>query len=63
MSPIEIIILIVIILFVVGVFGWRFYKVFIKKESSECACCKSNMNRAIKKAKKALSKTNCNCNK
>lgn len=55
MSPIEIIVIIVVVLFVGFVFGREIYK-HIQGKSSECSCCKNNMNRAIKKAKKVLSK-------
>ena len=60
MSAPEIIVIILLVLFVIFVFGWRFYKVFIKKESSECSCCKNNMKHALKEAKKALNKANSN---
>ena len=60
MTAPEIVIIIVLVFFVLTVFGWKFYKTFIKKESSECSCCKHNMRHALKKAKKALDKRNLN---
>lgn len=62
MSPIEIVVIIVVVLFVGFIFGREIYK-HIQGKSSECSCCKNNMNRAIKKAKKAIYKKKCSCDK
>ena len=62
MSPIEIIVIVLVAGFVAFIFGKEIYK-HSKGESSECSCCKSNMNRALKKAKKELKESNCCCKK
>lgn len=62
MEPYEIILIVVIALFVAFIFGREIYKI-IKGKSGECACCKHNMNKALKKAKRALNKGNSCCNK
>lgn len=55
MSFPEIVLLVVIVLFVCFIFGREIYN-HSKGKSRECACCKSNMQRAMKKAKKVLNK-------
>ena len=55
MSVEEIVVIVFVASFVVVIFGREIYKI-IKGKSSECSCCKKNMNRAFKKAKKDLSK-------
>jgi membrane-anchored glycerophosphoryl diester phosphodiesterase (GDPDase) len=55
MSLPEIILIVIIVLFVLFIFGKEVYN-HIKGKSRECACCKSNMKRVMKNAKKALGK-------
>lgn len=62
MSPIEIIVIVLVVGFVAFIFGREIYK-HIKGNSGECSCCKSNMHRAIKKAKKAIDREKCCCKK
>lgn len=56
MEPIEIIVIISSVLIVGGVITKEVYRKVKKLPSSECACCKSNMKRAIKKMKKDINK-------
>lgn len=56
----EIVVIVLAVSFVCFIFGKEIYKRIKKMPSSECSCCKSNMNRALKEAKKAVS---CQCNK
>ena len=55
MTPFEVVVIILVSSFVIFIFGREIYK-FSKGKRSECACCKNNMNRALKKAKMALNK-------
>jgi hypothetical protein len=55
MSTPEIILVVLIVLFVSFIFGKEIYN-HIKGKNSECSCCKSNMKRAMRNAKKALAK-------
>ena len=50
----EIIVIILAVCFVCFIFGKEIYKKIKKMPSNECGCCKSNMNRALKEAKKAV---------
>ena len=56
MSAPEIILIIVSVFFVVFIFGRMIYKRIKGMPSEECSCCKSNMKRMMKKAKKEISK-------
>lgn len=58
MSFEEIMVIILAAGFVCFIFGKEIYKKIKKIPSSECSCCKSNMSRALKDAKKALK---CEC--
>ena len=55
MTPFEVVVIILVSSFVIFIFGREIYKI-VKGKSSECACCKKNMSRAMKKAKNALAK-------
>lgn len=55
MSFPEIVLIVIIVLFVGLIFGREICN-HNKGKSRECACCKSNMQRAIRKAKKTLNK-------
>ena len=55
MSFPEIVLIVIIVLFVVFIFGKEVYN-HVKGKNRECACCKSNMKRAMKNAKKVLAK-------
>ena len=54
----EILLIILIVTFVVFIFGRAIYKKVKKLPSGECACCHSNFKRLVKKYKKK-SKKNC----
>lgn len=56
MSAPEIILIVVSVSFVVFIFGRMIYKRIKGMPSDECSCCKSNMKRMMKKAKKEISK-------
>ena len=56
MSAPEIILIVVSTSFVVFIFGRMIYKRIKGMPSDECSCCKSNMKRMMKKAKKEISK-------
>jgi hypothetical protein len=56
MSAPEIILIVVSASFVVFIFGRMIYKRIKGMPSDECSCCKSNMKRMMKKAKKEISK-------
>ena len=55
MSAEEIILIILSVSFVVFIFGRMIYK-RIKGQNDECNCCKGNMKRMMKKAKKEIAK-------
>ena len=50
----EIVLIILIASFVCFIFGRMIYDKIKKKPSTECSCCKSNMQRSLKMAKKEL---------
>ena len=56
MSAPEIILIIVSASFVIFIFGRMIYKRIKGMPSEECGCCKSNMKRMIKAAKKEVAK-------
>ena len=56
MSLPEIILIIISVSFVTLIFGRMIYKRIKGMPSSECSCCKSNMRRMMRKAKKAVAK-------
>ena len=58
MSAPEIILIIVASLFVLFIFGRMISRRIKGLPSDDCAACKSNMSKAMKKAKKALAKGN-----
>ena len=52
----EIVLIIVTVSFVVFIFGRMIYKRIKGMPSEECSCCKSNMKRMMKRAKKEVEK-------
>ena len=56
MSAPEIILIIASVSFVIFIFGRMIYKRIKGMPSSECSCCKSNMKRMMKAAKKEVAK-------
>ena len=62
MSLPEIILIVVSASFVVYIFGKMIYDKIKGKPTAECASCKSNMSRMMKKAKKEAEKFNKNRN-
>ena len=56
MSFPEIMLFIVSVSFVIFVFGRMIYKRIKGMPSDECSCCKSNMKRMMKRAKKEVEK-------
>ena len=52
MSPIEIIVIILAVVFVGPIFGIRIYKLVTHKLSDECDDCRYRMKRAVKKFKR-----------
>ena len=56
MSFPEIMLIIISVLFVVFIFGRMIYKRIKGMPSDECSCCKSNMKRMMKRAKKEVEK-------
>ena len=63
MSPFEIIFIILIIAFVVFIFGREIYRKIKKRPSLECSYCHSNSKRLLKEYRKKYSKNKCSCNK
>ena len=52
----EILVIVLAVSFVCFIFGKEIYKKIKKIPSNECSYCKSNMSRALKKAKKAVAR-------
>ena len=59
----EIVLIVLIIAFVVYIFGKEIYKKIKKIPTGECACCHSNSKNLLKKYRKKYGKKDYTCNK
>ena len=56
MSPIEVIVIILAVSFVLTIFGIKIYKIINHKPSDACEECHNNMKMALKRMKKEANK-------